>query len=163
MSALLLPVPDTAFSLDSHFSRFLIFFKIFPLPCLLELPLSKPKDWEHLTLYFLTMRNVVADLTVINTEEARFCKKKRLVTQVVCLCVCMYVVWYALICFRCLDMRFSPQVNNNDSPHHMVSEYNIVFMQPKSLIIGKYTVCSILSTKCPNTEVLCQIVPNCRH
>ena len=95
MSALLLPVLDTAFSLNSHFSRFLIFFKIFPLRSLLdrsslihnlELPLSKPKDCQTLDfgkVYFLTMRNVVADLTVINTEAARF---------FVCLCVCMYVV-----------------------------------------------------------------------
>ena len=131
------------FHLIHIFPPFLFFFKIFLLIHNLELPLSKPKDWEHLTLVKCMSYNAKC-CGWFNSHQhggsVSFLQKKSLVTQDVCLCVCMYVVWYALLCFRCLDMRFSPQVNNNDSPHLIVSEHNIVFMQLKSLIIGKYTV-----------------------
>lgn len=39
--------------------------------------------------------------------------------------------------YRCLDMKYSPLAGENDAPHHVISEYNTVFMELKMLIIGK--------------------------
>ena len=85
----------TVFSLDSHLSHFFFSFFLKFFLCMgllgrftlihrLEFPLSKPKKLGTFgcgKMYYLTMRNDVAHLTVIKTEAACCCKEKRLGTQ----------------------------------------------------------------------------------